>query len=70
MHKSAYFLHIAAADFIGLLARNQLEEQHRRGLSPETAAALRANILGIQPPDDMAEEEAEVGYEEMEFTLL
>ncbi|MBD1825949.1 hypothetical protein NDI47_25545 [Microcoleus vaginatus GB1-A2] len=55
--------------FMGILP-DRLEEQHRRGLSPETAAALRAHILGIQPPDDMAEEEAEAGYEEMEFTLL
>lgn len=49
------------------------EEQRGRGLTPETAAALRSHILGIQPPDDMdmaEEEEAEAGYEEMEFTLL
>ncbi|MEG4031897.1 MULTISPECIES: sigma factor-like helix-turn-helix DNA-binding protein [unclassified Microcoleus] len=31
------------------------DEQHGRGITPETAAALRAHILGIQPPE--AEEE-------------
>lgn len=53
--------------FMGIMP-DRLEEQRGRGLTPETAAALRAHILGIQPPDDMAEEEeAEADYEEMEF---
>lgn len=46
------------------------EEQRGRGLSPETAAALRAHILGIQPPDDMAEEEAGADYEGAQFNLV
>src|SRR6476469_4680040 len=35
------------------------DNQNGRGLSPETAAALRAHILGIQPPDVTEEEDAE-----------
>ncbi len=33
------------------------DEQQGPGISPETAAALRAHILGIQPPEDMTDEE-------------
>ena len=35
------------------------DDQNGRGLSPETAAALRAHILGIEPPDMTDEEDAE-----------
>lgn len=35
------------------------DDQNARGLTPETAAALRAHILGIQPPDATEEEEAD-----------
>jgi transcriptional regulator with XRE-family HTH domain len=52
--------------FMGIIP-DRLEEQRGRGLTPETAALLRSHILGIQPPDDMAEEEAGAGYEEAEF---
>jgi predicted transcriptional regulator len=43
--------------FMGIMP-DRPEEQRGRGLSPETAAALRSHILGIQPPE-MGEEEAE-----------
>jgi len=43
------------------------DEQRGRGLTPETAALLRSHILGIQPPEEMAEEEAGADYEEADF---
>ena len=52
--------------FMGILP-DRPEEKRGRGLTPETAAILRSHILGIQPPDDMAEEEAEADYEEIDF---
>lgn len=52
--------------FMGIIP-DRPEEQRGRGLTPETAAALRAHILGIQPPEEMAEEEAEADYEEADF---
>lgn len=55
--------------FMGIMP-DRPEEQRGRGLSPETAAALRAHILGIQPPDDMAEEEAGADYEGAQFNLV
>lgn len=36
--------------FMGIIP-DRLEEQRGRGLTPETAAVLRAHILGIQPPE-------------------
>lgn len=47
--------------FMGIIP-DRLEEQRGRGLTPETAAVLRAHILGIQPPE-MGEED----YEEANF---
>ena len=52
--------------FMGILP-DRPEEQRGRGLTPQTVALLRSHILGIQPPDDIAEEEAKADYEEMEF---
>jgi hypothetical protein len=44
--------------FMGIIP-NRPDDQNSRGLTPETAAALRAHILGIEPPDMTEEEEAE-----------
>jgi hypothetical protein len=52
--------------FMGIMP-DRPDEQRGRGLSPETAAALRSHILGIQPPEEMAEEEAGADYEEADF---
>jgi predicted transcriptional regulator len=58
------------AAFTGVFPDDRPEEE-RRGLTPETAAAIRTHLLGIQPPDaaDIAEKEAEAeaDYEEIEF---
>ena len=51
--------------FMGIIP-DQPDEQRGRGLTPETAALLRSHILGIQPPEEMAEE-AEADYEEIDF---
>jgi transcriptional regulator with XRE-family HTH domain len=52
--------------FMGILP-DRPDEQRGRGLTPETAALLRSHILGIQPPEEMAEEEAGADYEEADF---
>lgn len=52
--------------FMGIIP-DRPDEQRGRGLTPETAAALRSHILGIQPPEEMAEEEAGADYEEADF---
>lgn len=52
--------------FMGIIP-DRPDEQRGRGLTPETAALLRSHILGIQPPEEMAEEEAGADYEEADF---
>jgi predicted transcriptional regulator len=52
--------------FMGIMP-DRPDEQRGRGLTPETAALLRSHILGIQPPEEMAEEEAGADYEEADF---
>ncbi|MEG5066789.1 hypothetical protein QUB33_24540 [Microcoleus sp. B3-A4] len=55
--------------FMGIIP-DRPEEQRGRGLTPETAALLRSHILGIQPPEEMAEEEAGADYEGAQFNLV
>lgn len=52
--------------FMGIIP-DRPDEQRGLGLTPETAALLRSHILGIQPPEEMAEEEAGADYKEADF---
>jgi transcriptional regulator with XRE-family HTH domain len=50
--------------FVGIIPERPEEEG--RGLTAETAAAIRSHLLGIQPAD-IVEEEATADYKEAEF---